>query len=64
MKQQPTTIFDVVTRCVVVDFDGQTDLLGPFPDRATAMREAARHIEEKRKERGDDATTTGRDDAG
>lgn len=47
MKAQPTTLYDVVTRCVMVDFEGEIDFLGPFPDRPAAMRAAHELIERK-----------------
>ena len=30
-------IFDVVTRCAVVTFRGEIDIIGPYPNRSAAI---------------------------
>lgn len=33
-------IFDVITRCAVVTFRGEMEILGPYPNRSTAIAAA------------------------
>lgn len=53
MKTPATTIYDVVSRCVVIDLGGKTILLGPFNDRKQAMRAADSYIQRRTQPDGD-----------
>lgn len=47
MNTPATTIYDVVSRCMVVDLNGKTIMLGPFGDRRQAVQAAKDYISGK-----------------
>lgn len=47
MNAPATTIYDVVSRCMVVDLNGKTIMLGPFDDRRQAVQAAKDYISRK-----------------